>query len=197
MVSIKGIVRHFGWKILNQLKNDKHCSVGEYTYGNPKIYYWGENKKLIVGKFCSIGSNVKIMLGGEHRTDWITTYAFSQIFKEFNYIKGHPKSRGDVIIGNDVWIGIGVLILSGVKIGDGAVIGANSFVTKDVEPYSIVAGNPAKLIRKRFDKKTIEKLLEIKWWDWSFDRIRKNIDYLLDSDINAFIEHVNQEENKI
>ena len=143
---------------------------------------------LKIGKFCSIANDVQIFLGGNHRIDWITTYPFSVLnsWPEAKDIKGHPCTKGDVIIGNDVWIGRKTLILSGVTIGDGAIVGARSVVTKDVAPYSIVAGNPAKLIRKRFDEKTIEKLLEIKWWDWNLEKIKKNLPLLLSNNIEQF-----------
>jgi acetyltransferase-like isoleucine patch superfamily enzyme len=113
------------------------------------------------------------MLGGNHRTDWITTYPFTVIYKEFNGISGHPKREKEIIIGNDVWIGQDAFILPGANIGDGAVIGARALVSKSVEPYSIFVGNPGETIRKRFDEKTIERLLEIKWWDWDIEKIKK------------------------
>jgi acetyltransferase-like isoleucine patch superfamily enzyme len=158
-------------------------NIGDYTYGSPKIFDWGEGATLKIGKFCSIADGVVIFLGGEHRTDWVTTYPFSapelnQYFPTAKNIKGHPKTKGDVIIGNDVWLGYNSIILSGVKIGDGAVIGACSVVTKNVPPYTIVAGNPAKIIRKRFSTKIIKKLLKIKWWNWPIEKIKKNVKFL-------------------
>jgi len=163
--------------------------IGEFTYGVPQIFDWEEGAKLIIGKFCSIADNVKIFLGGEHRTDWITTFPFSakefnDLFPEAKKIKGHPKTKGDVIIGNDVWIGYGAIILSGVKIGDGAVIGAGSIVTKDVLPYTIVAGNPAKIIRKRFSDQNIKKLLKLKWWNWPIKKIKSNLHILCSCNID-------------
>lgn len=139
--------------------------VGEFTYGIPSIGFPLDGANLSIGKFCSIGPKVVILLGGEHRTDWCTTYPFDDLIKEFQYIE-RCKSKGDVIIGNDVWIAYGSTILSGVRIGNGSVIGANAVVTKDVEPYSVVVGNPAKLIKKRFDEETIKMLEEIQWWNW-------------------------------
>jgi len=121
----------------------------------------GEEEGLIIGKYCSIAANVTIMLGGNHRYDWITTYPFSVIWPAYSYIKGHPKSKGFVVIGNDVWIGRNAMIMSGVHIGDGAVVGAGSIITKDVPPYAIVAGNPAKVVRYRFNEDQIERLLRI------------------------------------
>lgn len=177
------------------LENCIKCNIaeiGDFTYGRPKIFHWGEKAKLKIGKFSSISSDVKIFLGGNHRYDWITTYPFSarelaEIWPEAIGIDGHPATKGDVIIGNDVWIGYGAIILSGVKIGDGAVIGASAVVTRNVSPYSIVAGNPAREIKKRFSDDAIKKLLEIKWWDWSDEKIKKNIKILCSKNVVELI----------
>lgn len=155
--------------------------IGSYTYGNPRLFHWGEDSKLKIGKFCSIADDVKIFLGGNHRMDWITTYPFSALKEEWpeaKDVKGHPATKGDVVIGNDVWIGYGATILSGVKIGNGAVIGAMAVVSKDVEPYSVVVGNPALEVKKRFSKDVIEKIENLKWWDWSDSEIRKYVKLL-------------------
>jgi len=167
-------------------------SFGKYTYGRPKIYSWTENTKLKVGNFCSISENVTIYLGGNHRIDWVTTFPFGTIhqnvFNNFNVDEeGHPFTKGDVIIGNDVWICDNVTIMSGVTIGDGAVIAQNSHVVKNVEPYSLVGGNPAKLIKYRFTPEQIEKLLEIKWWNWDDEKINKFTPLLCNIDIDKFI----------
>jgi acetyltransferase-like isoleucine patch superfamily enzyme len=140
--------------------------------------------------FCSIATNVHIYLGGNHRTDWITTYPFGHIHKnvfcKFNGI-GHPSTKGDVVIGNDVWIGDNVTIMSGVTIGDGVVIANNSHVIKDADPYTLVGGNPANMIKKRFTEEQIEKLLEIKWWYWSDEKIDKFAPLLCNPEIEQFI----------
>ena len=164
--------------------------VGRWTYGMPTVRSWGEGTNLTIGKFCAIADDVTVFLGGNHRTDWISTYPFSVLWPEVaGHIKGHPATRGDVVIGNDVWIGTGVFILSGVKIGDGAVLGAKSVVAKDVPPYAIVCGNPAKIIKYRFDKESIQKLLAIAWWNWPDEEIRTIVPMLLSKDIGTFLEY--------
>lgn len=159
--------------------------IGEWTYGRPKVLSWNEGATLKIGKFCSIAGDVTIMLGGEHRADWITTYPFNIFFKEAKHITGHPATKGDVIVHNDVWIGEGSFILSGIHIGNGAVIAAKSVVTKDVEPYTIVGGNPAHPIKRRFSEEFIEKLLEIQWWNWPIEKIKENVCLLLSDDVQA------------
>lgn len=163
-----------------------HC-IGAYTYGTPKIYRWDDRTRLSIGKHCSIAKDVSILLGGEHRTDWVSTYPFNRFFPEAEGIAGHPHSKGDVIIGNDVWIGMGATILSGVTIGDGAVIAAHSLVSKDVPPYAIAGGNPARIIRSRFPEEVVRKLLAIAWWDWPIDKIKEGVPLLMRDDIEAFI----------
>ena len=144
-------------------------TIGKHTYGadSIKVQQWGEGAKLYVGKFCSVAGKVEVMLGGNHRTEWVSTFPFGHMsrdtFTKYNG-EGHPVTKGDVNIGNDVWIGDGATILSGVTIGHGACIGTKSVVTKDVPPYTIAAGNPAKHIKKRFSDEIIDKLLEAKWW---------------------------------
>ena len=164
-------------------------TFGKYTYGNP-ILHWDNDAQLIVGNFCSIAGNVNIYLGGNHRTDWVTTYPFGHIHKKvfttFDGV-GHPSTKGDVIIGNDVWIGSNVTIMSGVTIGDGVVIANNSHVVKNVEPYSLVGGNPAKLIKYRFSPEQIEKLLEIKWWFWEDKLINQITPLMCNNNIDTFI----------
>ena len=131
-----------------------------------------------------------IYLGGNHRTDWVSTYPFGHIhqgvFDRFDG-SGHPSTRGDVVIGNDVWIGDGVTIMSGVRIGDGAVIAANSHVVKDVEPYTLVGGNPARFIKYRFSREHIEKLLAIQWWNWEDDKINRLSPLLCSSKIDELL----------
>jgi len=162
--------------------------IGVFSYGSPVVFKQ-PGRSLRIGKFCSIAQEVTIHLGGNHRTDRISTYqfvAFPSVWPEANYLAAdevYGFSKGDVNIGNDVWIGQGATILSGVTIGDGAVIGARAVVTKDVEPYAIVGGNPARLLRKRFDEDTIRQLLDSRWWDWPIDKIKANMTTILGTDM--------------
>ena len=165
-------------------------SFGKYSYGAPNIMHDNNGGKLTVGNFCSLALGTKIYLGGNHRTDWVTTYPFSNIHQHiFNKYNGGGLAgkTKNVTIGNDVWVGDNVTIMPGVIIGDGAVIACNSHVVKDVEPYAIVGGNPAKFIKYRFSKKQIEKLLEIKWWFWDDDKINNFTPLLCNTDIDEFI----------
>ena len=169
---------------------DSSYDIGEFTYGHPLVLDFGEGSTLIVRKYCSIADNVTIFLGGNHRIDWITTYPFNVLHEKFPNaagLKGHPSTKGNVIIENDVWIGYGSAILSGVRINNGAVIGAGSVVTKDIPPYEMWAGNPARFIKKRFSDDQIEKLLAIEWWNWSEELINDNIKHLCSGNIDLFI----------
>jgi acetyltransferase-like isoleucine patch superfamily enzyme len=152
-----------------------------------RVRSWGEGANLQLGAYCSIAEKVTIILGGNHRTDWVTTYPFSALWDSARHIEGHPTTKGDVIIGNDVWIGSGATILSGVTIGDGAVVGAMSLVTQSVPPYGIVGGNPARLLGKRFNDHTIERLIALHWWNWDRETIEHFIPLMLNRDIEAFL----------
>lgn len=180
------------------LLSGKNIHVDDHSYGKPTVYDWGEGGSLYIGKFCSIADGVSIILGGNHRVDWISTYPFPAIsdWAGGEGIKGHPWSKGDIVIGNDVWIGNGATILSGVKIGNGAVVGAKAVVAKDVPAYSIVVGNPSKVVKMRFDKKTIKQLEKIEWWNWPIDYINLNIKYLCSGDIKKIIELSNNVQGK-
>jgi acetyltransferase-like isoleucine patch superfamily enzyme len=171
----------------------KFHAIGEWTYGRPRVLSWGEGAHLEIGKFCSIAEGVTIMLGGEHRSEWVTTYPFNKLWEEHSNITGHPYTKGSVTIGHDVWIGYSATILSGVTIGTGAIIGANAVVAKDVQPYAIVAGNPARLIRTRFDEPTIDKLLRLHWWDLPDEMLRRVLPLLMSADIEGLLVTVQQE----
>lgn len=165
--------------------------IGEGTYGFPIVHLGRTHGNLKIGKYCSIGPEVRLLLVNDHRRDWVTTYPFTVLFKEAENILGYPYLRGDIVIGNDVWIGYGATILSGVTVGNGAIIGANAMVAKNVPPYAIVAGNPAVIIKKRFDDKTINSLEEIAWWNWPLDKIKSSFPDLLQNNLDAFVEKYN------
>lgn len=169
--------------------------VGRHTYGHEfiNIHFGEENggPSIEIGSFCSISHEVDMFLGGNHRPDFVTTYPFGHTSRSiFPYHGGgHPSTNGNISVGNDVWIGRGATIMSGITIGDGAVIAANSHIIKDVLPYSIVGGNPAKHIRFRFDNDIINELLRIKWWDWTDSEINESLPVLCNTDIQNFIEY--------
>lgn len=153
-----------------------NITIGEFTYGesNLGIKEWGEGANLVIGKFCSLGDDIKIYLGGNHRVDWITTYPFGHTHQHcFGgvTVAGHPATRGDIVIGSDVWIGSDVKILSGIQIGNGAVVAGSSVITRDVPAYSVVGGNPGRLIKMRFSDDIINLLNELAWWDLAVDKI--------------------------
>jgi len=145
--------------------------------------------KLIIGKYCSIGSGVVFMMAGNqgHRTDWVSTFPFFFQANIFKTSKNAYVASGDTIIGNDVWIGSEAMIMSGVTIGSGAVIAARSVVTKDVPSYAIIGGNPAQVLRYRFDKMQIEKLLKLKWWDYTEERVKELMPVLCSKDISLLL----------
>ena len=168
---------------------DGTLTMGAYSYGAPHIIkYPGDTGKVIIGKFCSIAHGTSILVGGNHRTDWISTYPFAAKF----HLPGMPAvapgaSRGDVVIGSDVWLGLGCRILSGIEIGHGAVVAASAMVTKSVPPYTVVAGNPAVVVKQRFTNDQIAALLDIAWWDWPLERILAHAPHLCHDDVDGFI----------
>lgn len=186
-VSLALLMSQPEWKSLQE--RFPEYQFGKFTYDTHlQVYHWGEGATLRVGAFCSFAPGVQIFLGGNHRLDWVTTYPFNVFWQAGQGIEGHPSTKGDVIIGNDVWIGWEATILSGVTIGDGAVVGAGAVVAKDIPPYAIAVGNPAQVVRKRFDEATIQRLLKIQWWNWEDAQIEEFIPLLLNSDTAAFLE---------
>ena len=187
--------------IKNVVKNP-NIIIGDYTYyddpenperfeNNVLYHYDFIGDKLIIGKFCAIATGVKfIMNGANHKMNALTTYPFG-IFGS-GWEAGQPALtdlpiKGDTFVGNDVWIGYESVVMPGVKIGDGAIIAAKSVITTDVPPYTIVGGNPAKIIKQRFDDQIVTKLLAIKWWDWSVEKITHNISFLVSNDIEKLL----------
>ena len=175
-----------------------NIEVGDYTYyddtnGADKFeehvihHYEFLGDKLIIGKFCQIASGIKIIMNGaNHRMNSVTTYPFNIMgggWEQFTPALEDLPLKGDTVVGNDVWIGQNVTVMPGVNIGDGAIIAANSVVTKDIPAYCVAGGNPCKIIKKRFDDELISYLQEIKWWDWSPEKIFANLEALCSGDL--------------
>jgi virginiamycin A acetyltransferase len=193
-----------GYERLCFLKNlikNPNIIVGDYTYyddfetvenfeKNVKYHFDFVGDKLHIGKFCMIASGVEfIMNGANHLSNAISAYPFAIFGDDWAHAmegKTYPN-KGDIVIGNDVWIGYQATILSGVTVGHGAIIGSKSVVASDVPPYSIVAGNPARIIRKRFDEETIEKLIALAWWEWDLEKITKNVAHLTGNDVSKLL----------
>lgn len=195
-----------GYDKLIFLKNFVKASnilVGDYTYFDDRrhgpekfeeynvLYNYDFSKvKLVLGKFCAIAAETRFIMTGDHKLDAITTFPFP-IFghgweKAFN-VSDLPV-KGDIIVGHDVWFGYDSLVMNGVTIGNGAIIAARAVVTKDVPAYSIVAGNPAKVVKMRFDDKTIERLQQIAWWDWPIEKINRHLKVLCNLDLEKLEE---------
>jgi len=190
----------FKGKLLTEQVENPNIKVGRYSYYSG--YYHGHSfddcaryllpdrddvDQLIVGSFCSIGTGVSFIMAGNqgHRHDWVTSFPFFYMDDEPAFAKAKNAfiPAGDTVIGSDVWIGAEAMILPGIKIGHGAVIGSRALVTKDVAPYTIIGGNPAKVIKKRFSDTQIAMLLEMAWWDWSLEDIEAAMPLLCSSDI--------------
>ena len=163
--------------------------VGPHSYGTFRIRIGkGERGRVRIGDYCSMAQGVQFSLGGNHRVDWVTTYPFRVILGlPGAWTDGHPRPEGEIVVGNDVWIGAEALILAGVTIGDGAVIAARAVVTGDVAPYAIVGGIPAREIRRRFTPEQIDALLALRWWEWPEDRIRAHVDLLCSPDVEGLL----------
>ncbi len=179
---------------LKSVVSNPNIIVGDFTMYNdfvndPRLFeknnvlyhYPINHDRLIIGKFCSIACGAKFLFNSANHTQVsLSTYPFPIFFEEWNLdiknVNAAWDNKGDIVIGNDVWIGYEAVIMAGVTIGDGAIIGTRAVVTKDVEPYTIVGGVPAKPIRRRFSSETISTLLEMKWWDWSTEKIAQSIE---------------------
>ncbi|PNV62910.1 acetyltransferase [Clostridium sp. chh4-2] len=186
----------------NVIKNP-NITVGEYTMYNDFVndptlfeknnvlYHYPINQdKLVIGKYCSIACGAKFLFtSANHTMSSLSTYPFPLFWEDWELGPEHVReawdNKGDIVIGNDVWIGYEAVIMSGVHIGDGAIIGTRAVVTKDVPPYTIVGGVPAKVIKKRYDEDKILKLLSMKWWDWPREKVRESLPFLMKGQLEA------------
>lgn len=169
--------------------NDFVSDPTQFEKNNVLYHYPVNHDKLIIGKFCSIACGAKFLFtSGNHTQKSLSTYPFPIFFEEWDLDKKQVASawdnKGDIVIGNDVWIGYEAVILSGVHIGDGAIIGTRAVVTKDVTPYAVVGGIPAKEIKKRYNEDTIRKLQQIEWWNWSFDKIQQFLPHIMNGEVD-------------
>ncbi|WP_252244687.1 MULTISPECIES: CatB-related O-acetyltransferase [unclassified Clostridium] len=176
------------YTIYNDFCNDPR----DFEENNVLYQYPINNDKLIIGKFCSIACKAKfLMTSGNHTMNSLSTYTFPIFYEEWGLDVSHITdawdNKGDIVIGNDVWIGYDAIIMPGVKIGDGAIIGTRAIVTNDVPPYTIALGIPAKVIKKRFSDDIILKLLKIKWWDWPNEKIKANIKHIQSGNIDKLV----------
>jgi len=186
---LKGLFSRKGQKELTLKEKFPQYEIGKCSYGHFRVRSRNKIATLKIGAFCSFAGGVQIFLGGEHRTDWVTTFPFPVLWSDFaGDIQDCEITHGDVVIGNDVWIGTEALLMSGVNVGNGAVIGARAVVTRDVPAYAIVAGVPAKMVRMRFDEKQIARLEALAWWNWDDQKIGKFIPKLLSGDVESFLE---------
>ncbi|WP_342650799.1 CatB-related O-acetyltransferase [Pseudomonas sp. REB1044] len=169
-------------------------TVGVGSYGIPEVADFGDDAVLRIGNYTSIAAGVQILLGGEHRTDWLTTYPFPAMIDGLEDIKDYAPSKGDVVIGSDCWICTNAVILSGVTIGHGAIVAAGALVSRDVPPYAVVGGNPCKFIRWRFDEPVREALLDAAWWNWPVEEVKEVARMLSSADLDDFLGYVSRRE---
>ncbi|MFH6568839.1 MULTISPECIES: CatB-related O-acetyltransferase [Pseudomonas] len=178
-------------KIERGVARFKQCypdyEIGRGSYGLPLVHDWKEGSTLRIGAFCSIAEGVNIFLGGHHRADWVTTYPFPAMLKAAQHITDYNGTRGDVVVGSDVWLCSNSTVLSGVTIGHGAVVAAGALVTRDVEPYAVVGGNPARFLRWRFPQEQREALLQAAWWEWPQADIEQAVGQLCSDNIEGFL----------
>lgn len=185
---VRRLTRPFVEHLPIKLQEDwPEYEMGRGSYGNAlAIHGYNSGRTVKIGHYCSIAHDVEILLGGEHLPDNVSTYPFNVFHEEYRDLNAF-RSKGDVVIGSDVWIGRGAMILSGVTIGHGAVVAARALVAKDVPPFAIVGGNPAKVLRYRFSQEQIAALLAIAWWDWPEEQVLAAVPRLMSGDVDGFI----------
>lgn len=191
---------------LNAVVKDPSIEIGDYTIYNDFVsdpllfeqnnvlyHYPINHERLIIGNFCSIACGTKFLFNSaNHTLKSLSTYTFPLFYEDWNLEKSNITTawdnKGDIIIGNDVWIGYEAIIMAGVHVGNGAIIAAHAIVTKDVQPYTIVGGVPTRLIRKRFNEEIIQELEKLKWWNWPIEKIRRCLPYITSGNLNKLSE---------
>lgn len=164
--------------------------MGRHTYAAPRVWkFKGDTNKVVIGNFCSVAPDADFYVGGLHPLHWVSCYGIREMFDlPGAYGEEMPWSKGDINVGSDCWVTNKTTVLSGITIGHGAVVGTQAVVTKDVAPYHIVAGNPARVVGQRFTDEQIAALLDIAWWEWPDERIIAEVDWLNGRPIEEFIE---------
>ena len=177
-----------------QERAQAHLADGTLVMGNMSYYapnvvkYEGDTGRVIIGNFASVAPDADFYVGGLHRTEWVSQYGMRAMLDlPGAHEDGFTHGRGDIVVGSDTWVTNGCTVMSGVTIGDGAVVGTKAVVAKDVRPYAIVVGNPAREIRRRFSDEQVDALLRIRWWDWPTEQVKQHVALICSPDIDAFI----------
>lgn len=177
-----------------QERAQQHLADGTLVMGNMSYYapnivkYEGDTGRVIIGNFASVAPDADFYVGGLHRTEWVSQYGLRAMLDlPGAHEDGFTHGRGDIVVGSDTWVTNGCTVMSGVTIGDGAVVGTKAVVARDVRPYAIVVGNPAREIRRRFSDEQVDALLRIGWWDWPTDKVKEHVALISSPDVDAFI----------
>lgn len=177
-----------------QERAQQHLADGTLVMGNMSYYapnvvkYAGDTGRVIIGNFASVAADADFYVGGLHRTEWVSQYGLRAMLDlPGAHEDGFTHGRGDIVVGSDTWVTNGCTVMSGVTIGDGAVVGTKAVVAKDVRPYAIVVGNPAREIRRRFSDEQVEALLRIRWWDWPTEKVKRHVELISSPEVDVFI----------
>lgn len=185
---LRGALDH---PLSDRLHAPERLVMGRGSYGEPSVLAYALSDGIVrIGAFCAMAQGVTFLVGGDHRLDWVSTFPFRVVWGLPGAgHDGHPASKGDIVVGNDVWLGRNATILSGVRIGDGAAVAAEAVVTKDVRPYAVVAGNPAREVRRRFADDEVDRLLALRWWEWPEEQIRAAVPLLNGGSVDELFEY--------